>query len=78
MCRRTWQPFFSPYDVCDFHQVIIHNIGQVVSRHAIAFEYYFIIQLIAAESDIASDAILYMYLHIMRYVQSDDNILIFF
>ena len=38
------QPFFAPDDVGDFHQVVIHDVGEVIGGHAVGFVEHFVVE----------------------------------
>ena len=54
----AWQPFFAADHIGDLHQMIIDDIGEMISWITICFQKHFIIQLSTVENDLTPDFIL--------------------
>src|SRR5699024_5492887 len=78
MFRRAAKPFFTANNVCYIHQMIVHYISQMISRHAIRFQQYLIVKSFAFEGNEAADLILKTNSFAPRYFQADYIILSLF
>nr|GFC95469.1 hypothetical protein [Tanacetum cinerariifolium] len=55
--RRGGQPLLAPNDVGDVHQVVVHDVGQVVGRHAIRLHQHLVIDGARMHHDPAANQI---------------------
>ena len=54
----TGQPLLAPHHVRDRHQVVVHDVGQVVGGHAVALEQHLVIDVAALHHHPSPDAVL--------------------
>ncbi|OPZ78729.1 MAG: hypothetical protein BWY77_01450 [bacterium ADurb.Bin431] len=65
------QPLLAADDMGDLHEMIIHDIGQVIGRIAIRLEQHLVIHLLAVKDHMAADLILDLELAPLRNEQAD-------
>ncbi len=70
--RSARQPFFAPDDVRDVHQVVVHDIGEVVSGHTVGFQQHLVVQFAALEHHVAANHILDVDALPRLHFQADD------
>ncbi len=56
----------------DTHQMVVHDIGKVVGRHAVCFQEYLVVQFAALKNDVAPDQVLHVYVHAGFHFQAND------
>ena len=78
MKRSRRQPFFPTDDVRHFHQMVIHNVGQVISRQFVGtLVQYLIVQNRRIHNHLATNDVMNMYFFI-RFNQETNHILLSF
>ena len=70
--RQRWQPLFTTNYVGNLHQVVIHDIGQVIGGQAVCrFIQHFIVQRGGVDGDIASDQVMHVDLFVFGHFETN-------
>src|SRR5688572_9773760 len=69
---RRREPFLTPYHMTDFHKVIIHHIGEMISWHSIRLQQYLVVNLGRMNIHPSADKIVKPYLFLARDFQADN------
>jgi hypothetical protein len=64
MERGTWQPLFATNYMANLHQMVIHNIGEVIGWQIVSrFIQHLIIEDIRVDDYFSTDKVMHMYIH---------------
>jgi hypothetical protein len=66
---RAGQPLLAADHMGDAHQVVVHDVGQVISGHAITLEEHFVVDVGAVHHHPAANGVLEAHLRIARHFQ---------
>ena len=70
--RRGGEVFRAAHDVADGHQVIVHDVGEVVGRQAVGLDEHVVIQRVAIHLDVAVEHVVEGRFARGRHVLADD------
>ena len=70
--RRGGEVFRAAHDVADGHQVIVHDVGEVVGRQTVSLDEHVVIQRVAIHLDVAVEHVVEGCLARGRHVLADD------
>ena len=72
MEREGRQPLFAPYDFCDFHQVVVDNVGEVICRQAVmAFPEDLVVQYRCVYFDVPPYEVVHAYRPVFGHLEPD-------
>ena len=76
MERSRRQPLLAADDVADFHQVVVHNVGQVIGGQFVGtLEEHLVVKYVALDDNLAADDVEHMDV-LARLHQEADHILL--
>ena len=56
--RCAGQPFLAAYDVGDFHQMIVDDVGQMVCGHAVGLEEHLVVKQTGVHGNVSADEVM--------------------
>ena len=72
MQRSRRKPFFAAYNVADFHEMVVHNISEVIRRHTITFKQDFIVHVVCVYTHPSTNGVFKANLVVSRKLHSND------
>ena len=71
--RQGREPLFSAYHVRYLHQVVIHDVGQMIGRQPVSrFIEHFVVQCRGVHRYLAADKVVHMHLLVFGHHEADD------